>query len=79
MKFDKTNKTATVATRKVAAVSKEAAPVIPVQSAITLTKTGAIVNKVKAFLKPFVQKHRSVTVVAIALLAAAIGKLLEVL
>lgn|GEM_PF-3362010 len=79
MKFDKTNKTTTAAGRKVATVSKDSAPFIPVQSAITLTKTTTLLSKVKVFLKPFVQKYRSVTFVAIALLAAAIGKLLGVL
>lgn len=79
MKLDKINKTTTAAGRKVAAVAKDAAPFIPVQSAISITRTAVILNKVKTFLKPFVQKYRSVTFVAIALLAAAIGKLLGVL
>lgn len=78
MKFDKSNKTTTTG-RKVAPVSKDAEPFIPVQSAISITRTAVILNKVKTFLKPFVQKYRSVTFVVIALLAAAIGKLLGVL
>lgn len=79
MKFDKSNKTTTVG-RKVTAVAKDTAPFIPVQSAITLTKTTSFLNRVKTFLKSFVQKYRSVTFVAIAaLLAAVIGKLLGVL
>ena len=79
MKLDKNNKTTTAAGRKVAAVSKETAPFIPVQSAITLTKTTTFLNRVKTFLKPFVQKYRSITFLAIALLVAVIGKLLGVL
>lgn len=79
MKLDKINKTTTAAGRKVAAIAKDAVPFIPVQSAINLTKTATFLNKVKIFLKPFVQKYRSITFVAIALLAAAIGKLLGVL
>lgn len=79
MKFDKTNKTTTAVGRKAATQAKEAAPVVPVQSAITITKAATLVNKVKTFLKPFVQKYRSVTVMAVVLLAAVIGKLLGVL
>lgn len=79
MKFDKTNKTTTAAGRKSATQAKEAESIVPVQGAITLTKAATLVNKVKTFLKPLVQKYRSVTVVAIALLAAVIGKLLGVL
>lgn len=75
----KTNKTTTATGRKAATQTKEAAPFIPGQSASTFTKAVRIVNKVKTFLEPFVQKYRSVTFVAIALLAAAIGKLLGVL
>ena len=52
---------------------------VSVLNAVTLTKTATLLNKVKTFLKPFVQKYRSVTIVAITLLAAAIGKLLGVL
>lgn len=79
MKIDEDNKITTTAGRKVSAVSKDVAPFIPVQSAIILTKAATLVNKVKTFLKPFVQKYRSVTVVAVALLAAVIGKFLGVL
>jgi hypothetical protein len=78
MKLDKNNKITTAAGRKVAPIPKDSTPFIPVQSAISLTKAAKLVNKVKTFLKPFVQKYRSVTVVAIGLLAAAIGKLLGV-
>lgn len=74
----KTNKTTTAAGRKVTVVSKDSAPVVPFQSAITLTKAATLVNKVKTFLKPFVQNYRSAAVVAIALLAAVIGKFLGV-
>jgi len=63
----------------VAPLAKDAAPFIPVQSAISITRTAVILNKVKAFLKPFVQKYRSITLVVIVLLAAVIGKLLGVL
>lgn len=78
MKFDKSNKTTTTG-RKVAPVSKDAEPFVPVQSAITLTKKVSIVNKLKTLVRHYVQKYGKAGVLAIVLLAAAIGKLLGVL
>ena len=79
MKLDKNNKTTNAANRKAAAVSKETAPFIPDQSAISLTQKVSILNKLKTLVRPYMQKYGKASVLAIALLAAVIGKLLGVL
>ncbi|QDR81329.1 hypothetical protein [Sporomusa termitida] len=79
MQPDKTVKTATAAGRKEARQTKEPAPFIPVQSAITLTKKVSILNKLKTLVRPYVQKYGKAGVLAIVLLAAILGKLLGVL
>lgn len=79
MKSDKTVKTTTVAGRKEVTQIKEPAPFTPVQSAITLTKKVSILNRLKALVRPYVQKYGKAGVLAIVLLAAILGKLLGVL
>jgi hypothetical protein len=58
------------------APAKGSAPFTPIQRA---KKIATLINKVKSLMQPFVQKYRSVTVLAIALLAALLWKLLGVL